>query len=150
MRQNWSFRQTCCINNSHWQSSGIIIFLCKYYVIIPDKLLDSSLDVLFLLLAVILSGLHEKSRRNKDWVTEKNTLSIKELSEEHDFFDCMPFFLCHFLLLSSSFLFVVFVLFFKKGTCWVAPIKMHNIAIGGNICDDSMSERLKIWKSFLI
>ena len=79
LRQNWSLRQTCCINNSHWQSSGIIIFLCKYYVIIPDKLLDSSLDVLFLLLAVILSGLHEKSRRNKDWVTEKNTLSIKEI-----------------------------------------------------------------------
>ena len=79
LRKNWIFRHTCCINNSHWQSSGIIIFLCKYYVIISDKLLGSFLDVHFLLLAVILSGLHEKSRRNKDWVTEKNSLYIKEI-----------------------------------------------------------------------
>ena len=29
----------------------------------------------------------------------------------------------------------------------MASIKIHNIAIGGNICDDIMSERLKIGKS---
>ena len=61
-----------CINNPHWQSSGIIIFLCKYYIVISDTLVGSFLDVLFLLLAVILSELHEKPRR-KDWVTEKST-----------------------------------------------------------------------------
>ena len=33
----------------------------------------SFLDVLFLLLAVILSELYEKPRRNKDSVTEKST-----------------------------------------------------------------------------
>ena len=61
-----------CINNPHWQSSGIIIFLCKYYIVISDTLVGSFLDMLFLLLAVILSELHEKPRR-KDWVTEKST-----------------------------------------------------------------------------
>ena len=26
------FRHTCCINNPHWQISGILIFLCKHYI----------------------------------------------------------------------------------------------------------------------
>ena len=59
------------INNPHWQSSGIIIFVCKYYTIISGTLVGSFLDVL-LVLAGILSEVHEKPRR-KDWVTEKNT-----------------------------------------------------------------------------
>ena len=58
-----------CINNP--QSRGIIIFLCIYYIVISDTLGDSFLDVLFLFLAVILLELHEKPRRNKDWVAEK-------------------------------------------------------------------------------
>ena len=58
------------INNAHWQSSGIIIFMCKYDVVISDTLVGSFLDMLILLLAVILSELHEKPRRI-DWVTEK-------------------------------------------------------------------------------
>ena len=66
-----NFRRTCYINNPHWQSGGIITFLCKYYIVISDALVDSFLYVLFSLLAAILSGLHEKPRRNKDWVTEK-------------------------------------------------------------------------------
>ena len=40
-------------------------------LVIADALVGSFLDVLFLLLAVILSELHEKPRRN-DWVTEKS------------------------------------------------------------------------------
>ena len=73
LRRNWIFRQTCFINNPHWQSGVIIIFLCKYYIAISDALVGSFLDVLFLLLAVILSGFLEKPRRNKDLVTEKTT-----------------------------------------------------------------------------
>ena len=73
LRRNRIFRHTFCINNSHWQSGGIIIFLCKYFIIISDILVGTFLYVLFLLLAVILSGLLEKPRRNKDWVTEKST-----------------------------------------------------------------------------
>ena len=57
-------------NNPHWQSSGNIIFLCKYYIDISDALVGSFLDVLFLLLVVILPGFHMKPRR-KDWVSEK-------------------------------------------------------------------------------
>ena len=53
----------------------------------------------FLLLAVILSGLHENPER-KDWVTEKSTL--KNLCKGHHLFGCMPSFLCHFLLLFWS------------------------------------------------
>ena len=70
---SWIFRYTCSINNSHWKGSGIIRFLCKYCMVISDTLLSSFLGVLFLLLAVILSGLHEKPRWYKDWVTEKST-----------------------------------------------------------------------------
>ena len=60
-----------CINNPHRQSSGIIIFLSKYYIVISDTLVGSFLDVLYLLLAVILSELHEKPR-GKDLVTGKS------------------------------------------------------------------------------
>ena len=58
---NWSFRKF----NPHWQNGGIIIFLCKYYIIISDTLVDTFLDVLFLLLAVGLSGLYEKPRKKR-------------------------------------------------------------------------------------
>ena len=71
-KHDWIFRHYVFINNPHWQSSEIIILLCKYYIVISDKLAGSFLDVLFLLLAGILSELHEKPRR-KDCVTEKCT-----------------------------------------------------------------------------
>ena len=72
LRHNWIFRRTCCINNPHWQSGGIII-LWKYYIAISSTMVGSFLDVLFLSLVVTLSGTHEKPRRIKDWVTEKGT-----------------------------------------------------------------------------
>ena len=71
-------------NKPHWQSSGIIIFLWKYYIVISDTLVGFFFDVLFLLLAVLLSELYEKPRRKKDWVTEKSTK--KNLRERHQFF----------------------------------------------------------------
>ena len=88
-----------CINNPHWQRSGIIIFLSKCYMVISDKLVGSFLDVLFFLLPVILSELCDKPRR-KDIVTAKSTK--KNLCEGHHFFDYTPSFLSNFLLLSSS------------------------------------------------
>ena len=96
---NWIFRHTCCIPNPHLQISGIIISSGKHYILISDTLVGSFLDVLFLLLAVILLGLHEKPRKNKDWVTEKSTL--KNLGDGYHFFNCTASFLCYFLLLSS-------------------------------------------------
>ena len=138
---NWIFRHTCCINNSHWQSSGIIIFLCKCCIVISDTLLSSFLDVFFLLFAAILLGLHEKPRRNKDWVTEKKYIEK---------------FVWRTCLTARPPFYVTFVAFFiysfplpKWRTCWVAPIKMHNIAMGDILCDD-LSERSKIWKYLAI
>ena len=55
----------------HWQSSGMLIFLCKYYMFISDALVYTFLDALLMLLAVILSDLYEKPRR-KNWVTKKH------------------------------------------------------------------------------
>ena len=71
-KPDWIFRHYVFINNPHRQSGEIIIFLCKYYIVISDILVGSFLDVLFLLLAGILLELHEKPRRN-DCVTEKST-----------------------------------------------------------------------------
>ena len=133
---------TCCINNPDWQSS-VITFLCKYNIVVSDTLVGSFLDVLFLLFAVILSGFHEKPSRNRDWITEKNT--YKNLCEGHDVLDGTSCFLCDF------FAFLVYSLpHLKWHTCWVAPIKIHNIAMGCNVCDDIMSEGLKIWKPVAI
>ena len=96
--QNCILRYTCCINNTHWQIIGIIIFWCKQYIVVLDALVGSFSDVLFMLLAVILSGLDEKPRRKKDWVTKK--ITSKNFWEGHHCYDCTPSFLCHFLLLS--------------------------------------------------
>ena len=41
---NWIFRHSCCINNPHWQISGIIIFLRKCYIVTSDTLACSFLD----------------------------------------------------------------------------------------------------------
>ena len=71
LRHNWVFRHTCMYKQLHWQSSGFIIFLWKYYIVISDTLVDSFLDVFFLLLAVILLELNVKPRR-KDFITRKS------------------------------------------------------------------------------
>ena len=121
------------LKNLHWKSSGIIIFWCKYYIVILDTLVSSFSNMLFFLLAVLLSELHEKPRRNKDWVTQKCTK--KNLCEGHYYFECTSSSLCHFycflsLLPSSSQL-----TYLLNG-----PIKIHNIAMGvGILCDDFMS-----------
>ena len=96
---NWIFRHTCCINNPHWQISGIIIFLCKYYIVISDTLVGSFLDVLFLLLAVILSEFHEKPIQNKDEVTEIevpqiDVRNINFLIPRPSFYCIICYFLC--------------------------------------------------------
>ena len=36
------------INNPLWQSSGILIFLCKFYIVVSDTLVGSFLDVFFI------------------------------------------------------------------------------------------------------
>ena len=138
-KRNWMNDTYAFINNSHWQNSGIMIFLCKYYINISDTLIGFFLDVLFLLLAGILSELHEETRR-KDWVTEKS--AKKNLCEEYHFFDSTFSFLCFF----GAF-FVCSLPLCKWRTCGIAPIKIYSIAMGGTLRDDIMSERMKILKS---
>ena len=140
---NWIFRHTCCINNPHWQISGITIFLCEHYIVTSYTLAGSFLDVLFLLLAVILSGLHEKPRRNKDWVTEKGTQKnlwegITFLTVDSSF--CVTF--CCFLHLLPP--------LSKWSTCWMVPIKTPNFVMCGILCNEIMSKRSKIWTSLVI
>ena len=52
-------------------------------------------------------------------------------------------------LVSMSLCVALFIYTFplaKWYTWWMALIKIHNIAMGGILCDDIMSERSKIWK----
>ena len=107
--------------------------MCKYYIVISDTRVGFFLNVLYLLLAVILSELYEKPRRKKDWVREKSTK--KNLCERHHCFDCTPSLLCHFLLFSLS------TLLPKWHTCCMTPTKIHNISMGGILCD---MENMKI------
>ena len=97
------------IINRHWQSSGILIFLCKYYIVLSDAVVGFFLDVVFLLLAVILLELHEKPRR-KDWVTKKVT-----------FVDWTLSFLCIFV--ASFFVYSLHIT--KRSTCAMAAAKIH-------------------------
>ena len=141
MKHNWVFRHTCCINNAHWQSSGNLIFLCKHYIVISGTRAGFFLDVLFFLLAAILSGLHEKPKWNKDWDIEKRTW--KNFREGYDFLTARPAFFipfCCFLRLLPP----------SSQVTYDPYIKIHIIAMGGKLCDDIMIERLKIWKSLAI
>ena len=83
--------------------------MCKYYIVTLAALVRSSLDALFLLLAVILSKHHEKPRKN-DWVENHIT-----------FFDWMSYFLCQFMLIFLS-------------TPPSQVTYLYSTATGGNLC----------------
>ena len=86
------------IKNPNWQRkwnySNFVQVLHSYL-----RYTDRLLDMFFLLLVVILSELHENSRR-KDWVIEKSTQN--NMCDKHHFFGCTLFLWSHFLLLFSS------------------------------------------------
>ena len=71
-RHNWIFRHTCIYKQPTLRKQWNYNMLSKYYTVILDTLVGSFLNVLFLLFAKILSGLHEKTRR-KYLVTAKGT-----------------------------------------------------------------------------
>ena len=138
-RCNWIFRHTICINNPHWQSGGIIIFLCKYFIVISDILLGTFLHVLFLMLAVILQGY----LRNQEGIRIELQKKVHERICVRDitFFTARPpFYVTFYPFLCLS------LPLSKWRTCWMVPIKIHNIAMEGILCDDIMSERSKIWR----
>ena len=143
--ENHIFKHNCIldtcvlINNPHWQSIVISVFLRKYYIVISDTLEGAFLGVFFLLLAVILSELREKPKR-KDWVTEKSTQ--KNLCEGYHFF--WPH-----ALLSMSFCCFLRVLHPPSQVTYLQndPYKDKYFAMGSILCDNITSKRLKIWKS---
>ena len=75
-KHNWIFRHLCIHKQptwtTHWNFNIFVIFSDIFYKVISDTLVESFLDVISLLFAVILSELHEKPRM-KDLVTEKST-----------------------------------------------------------------------------
>ena len=125
-----------------WESSGIIILLFKYDSDISHPLVGSILNVLLLLLALILTELHEERRKNKDWVIEKRLK--KNLCDGHHFFDYTPSFLCHF--------FVDFFVYFPplSQVMYFLNGPVNDISMDGILCNDIMSERSKMWKSLAI
>ena len=74
------------------------ILYSYFQLVISDALVDSFLDVLFLLLAVILSEFHEKPIWNKDEVTEKahRITCVRNINFLNA---CPPFYyiICYFL-----------------------------------------------------
>ena len=86
------------INNPHWQSSGNIIFLCKYYSYFRYT------GRMFLGCALFVARCNVIRASCE---TKKEGLSFKEniqrnLREGHKLFDCTHSFLCNSLLLSLS------------------------------------------------
>ena len=146
-KYNLIFRDTCmihvCIKNPHWQNSEIMIFFCKYDVVISDILVGSFLDVLYFFLTVILSELHETPRR-KERVTEKVYRRI--CARDITFLTALPSLLFfNFLLLSL----------FSLPPCHMTnllnnPMKIHYNAMVSILRDDTMSEQSKLWQSLAI
>ena len=134
VRHNWIFKYT---HNSHWQICGIIIFFGKYYIVISDTMVDSFFDVFFLLIAV--------NNIRTSWITKKERLSYRKKYKEEFVWGTSLFWLLAFFSMSFFVAFLVYSLLFPKWRiCWVAPIKIHNIAIDCILCDDIMSERSNI------
>ena len=105
------------INNSHQQSSGILIFLCKYHIVISDTLIGTFLDVLFLLLAVILLELHEKPKRKVELQKKVHrSICVRDIT----FLSALLSILCLF----AAF-FVYSLSLSKWHTCEMAAIKIH-------------------------
>ena len=96
-------------------------------------MVGSFLDVLFLLPAVILTELHEKPRMSKLQKKDHGRISVREIT----FLTTrLPFdvIFCCFLRLFPPLSQVTYVL---NGS-------IHNISMGGILCDYIMSERSKM------
>ena len=121
-----------CINNPHWQSSGIIVFLCKYYIDISNTLIGWR--VLFVPRCNIIRA---------SWETKTEGLTCrKKVHRRRIRVRNITFLAVHpsYQVIFPAF-FVYSLPFPKWRTCWMAPIEIHNIAMGSILCDDIMSER---------
>ena len=129
------------IINQHWQSSRILISLCKYCIVISDTVENSFLAVHFWLLAVILSELHEKPRR-KDWIIRKEYMEefVWGISLFWLHAPLSVFFCCFLRVLPPS---------SQVTPLRNDPYKDRYLTMGGILCDDIISKRSKIWKSII-
>ena len=118
------FLDTHAIYTTHIDKWRNYYIFMQYHIVISGTLVRSFLDVLFLLLDVILTGPHEKPRRNKDWVTEKKY--IEEFVCGASLLGLNALVSMSFCVLSSS----IYSPFPNWRTWWMASIKIHNIAMG--------------------
>ena len=138
VRHNWVFKHICCINNPHWQSSGIITFLYKYYIVISDAMVGCFL--FFVAGCNIIRA---------SWETKKELRLSYRKNYIREFVWGTQLFWLHALLFMS-----LSVAFFRLSFCFFCCFLQvmyllngsckDNIAMGSILCDDIMSERLKI------
>ena len=108
-----------CINNPHCQSSEIITFLCKYYIVTSDTLVGFFLDVLFYCFLQFYQSFIRNQDGRKTGLQKKNKrICVREIT----------------FLTARSPLHVIFCYFlsllpFPWRTSWMTPIKIHNIAM---------------------
>ena len=93
-RHNRTFRHTFMYQQPTLTSSGIITFLCKYYIVISDTLISSWMSFFFA----------RCKPRRKDWVTEKVHRRIR-VRHILSFFHLLPPF--HLLLFYVKIFFFV-------------------------------------------
>ena len=141
-RHNWIFRHTYMYKTTH---IGKVIEL-KFF----EQILYSYFRYtgsLFLGCALFVARCNI-IRASSDTKKERYSYSKKYIEEF--VWEKSLFWLNTFLSMSFFYFFVYFLLLPKWRTCLMFPIKIHTIAMGGILCDDIMSQRLKIWKSLAI
>ena len=129
------------MSNSHWQCSRIIIFLCKYYIVILDTLVGSSW----------MYALCARCNINRtSWVTKKERLSYRKKYIE-EFVQGISLFWLHPLLsMSFSRFFLSTPSPFPSNVLAEWPLQRYIVLLWVLLCNHIMSERLKIWKSPII
>ena len=125
-RHSWVFRHICVCKQptltKQWNYNIFVQILYSYFRYTGRLFLGYALFV---------------ARCNTirtSWETKKERLSYRKKYIEEFVWEISLFWL--HALLSMSF-FVAFLVYSlpKWRTCWIAPIKIHNIAMGGILCD---------------
>ena len=120
-RHNWIFRHKCVYKQTalikQWNYNILVQIFYSYFRYIGRPFLGCAV---FVASCNIISFMRNQEGIKIELQKKKYK---KELCERHHFFDCTPSRLYHFLLLSSS------TLLRKSRTCWLIPIKIHNISM---------------------
>ena len=127
------------INNQHWPSSEILMFLCKYCTVISETLVGSRCALFVARLNTIRTS----------WETKKERSSYNKTYIE-EFMLGISLFWLHALLSMSFYCFLRLL----PPSSQVMSLrndayKDTYIAMGGILCDDIISKRSKLWKSII-